>query len=60
MIIAEAVRIAVEHRANLLLAEMLGAAIYHRASVRVTPNNIGKTWDPVIQSAGIDFAAVDL
>lgn len=58
--VADAVRVAVEHRANLLLAELMGAAIYHRASVRVAKANVGKTWGAAMRSAGVDFAAVDI
>jgi len=55
----EAVSVAIEHGANLLLAELVGAAIHHRASVRITPRNMGRTWDAVMEAAGVDFATVD-
>lgn len=54
----EAVDIAVRHAANLLLAELLGAAKHHRAAVRVTPANEGKSWAALMQAEGIDFAVV--
>lgn len=55
----EAVSVAFEHGANLLLAELLGAAVHHRASVRITPRNEGRTWAGVMKAAGVDFATVD-
>ena len=57
--IDEAVRAANEHGANLLLAELVGAAVHHRASVRVTPGNLGRTWAAVIGAAGVNFATLD-
>lgn len=55
----EAVSVAIERGANLLLAELVGAAVHHRASVRVTPRNEGRTWPAVMEGAGIDFATFD-
>jgi hypothetical protein len=55
----EAVTIAIERGANLLLAELVGAAVHHRASVRITPRNEGRTWAGVMGAAGVDFATVD-
>lgn len=48
------------HRANLLLAELMGAAVHHGAAVRVTPANQGRTWAHLMEAEGIDFATVDL
>jgi len=56
----ESVRMAGSHRANLLLAELMGAAAHHGAAVRVTPANQGKTWAHLMEAEGIDFATVDL
>jgi hypothetical protein len=58
--IDEAVRVAATHRANLLLAELTGAAAHHDAAVRVTPANQGKTWRQLMDTEGIDFAIVDV
>jgi hypothetical protein len=55
----EAVTIANERGANLLLAELAGAAVHHRACVRITPRNAGRTWAGVMRAAGVDFATVD-
>lgn len=52
------VRIAVETGANLLLAELAGAAAHHRAAVRVTRGNVGRSWPAVMEAEGIDFATV--
>jgi hypothetical protein len=54
-----AVSVAIEGGANLLLAELVGAAVHHRASVRVTPRNEGRTWTAVMEAAGVDFATFD-
>lgn len=54
----EAVAVAVEHGANLLLAELVGAARHHRAAVRVSERNVGRAWPAVMEAAEIDFAAV--
>ena len=57
--IDEAVSVAIERGANLLLAELVGAALHHRASVRITPRNEGRTWAAVMEAAGIDYATFD-
>lgn len=56
----EAVRMAVVHHANLLLAETLGAALHHGASVRVTEANVGRTWSSAMEAEGIDFGSTHL
>lgn len=57
--IEDAVQVAVAHRANLLLAELVGAALHHRAAVRVTPQNEGKNWAQLMETAGVDFSTVE-
>lgn len=57
--IDEAMTVAIEHGANLLLSELVGAAVHHRASVRITPRNEGRRWAGVMETAGVDFAIVD-
>ncbi len=57
--VEEAVNVALEHTANLLLAELVGAAVHHRAAVRVTPPNQGRGWPPLMQEAGVDFATLE-
>lgn len=56
----EAVSVAIEGGANLLLAELVGAAVHHRAAVRITPRNEGRTWAAVMAAAGVDFATLDV
>lgn len=56
----EAVRIANEHGANLLLAELVGAAVHHHAAVRVTPGNVGTTWAAVMAASTVSFGTVDV
>lgn len=55
----EAGSVAVQGSANLLLAELVGAAIHHKAAVRITPANEGRTWVAVMDAAGVDFATID-
>lgn len=57
--IDEAVQVAISHRANLLLAELVGAAAHHRAVIRVTPANQGKKWVQLMAAEGIDFATIE-
>jgi hypothetical protein len=56
--LAEAVEAASTYRANLLLAELVGAAGHHQASVRVAAGNAGRSWASVFGEAGLDFATV--
>jgi len=55
----EAVGFAARHRTNLLLSELAGAALYHRAAIRVTPANQGRNWSDLMNDEGIDFATVE-
>ncbi|MDQ6727362.1 MAG: hypothetical protein M3066_14525 [Actinomycetota bacterium] len=57
--VEEAVSVAIERGANLLLAELVGAAVHHGCSVRITPRNMGRTWPAVMEAAGVNFATVD-
>ncbi len=56
--IDETVRVAVVHQTNLLLAEVLGAAVRHRASVRITEAHLGRTWSAGMEAEHVDFATV--
>lgn len=47
------------HGVNLLLAELLGAASTHRAAVRVVAANVGRGWEALMTSEGIDFQIVE-
>ena len=55
-----AVAVSGRRPANLLLAELVGAAVHHRAAVRVTTANCGRTWPGVMAAEGIDFETIDL
>jgi len=57
--IAEAIRIVTSYRANLLLAELVGAALHHRAAIRVTPGNAGRSWAEIMEAEGVDFATLE-
>ncbi len=50
----------ITHRANLLLAELVGAAVHHQAAVRVATANVGRTWAQVMEAEHVDFASLDL
>jgi hypothetical protein len=54
------VRVAVEHHANLLLAELAGAAVHHGAAVRISAANLGRDWPAVMRAERIDFTTVDV
>jgi len=56
---ATAVEVAVRHRANFLLAELVGAAVTHGAAVRVTRANAGRTWADVMQAHALDFRTLE-
>lgn len=56
--LAEAAAIANRHAANLLLAELVGAALHHRAAVRVTSANCGRAWPAIMAAEGVDFATI--
>jgi len=56
---AEAVEVAVRHRANFLLAELAGTAVHHGAAVRVTPANIGKARADVFRHEDVDLQAIE-
>ncbi len=58
--IDETVRVAAEHGANLLLAELVGAAVHHEAAVRVTLGNEGRLWRSVMDDRAVNFATVDV
>jgi len=55
----QAVGVAARRRANVLLAELAGAALRHRAAIRVTPANQGRTWPDLMDAEGIDFGTVE-
>ena len=55
----EAVHVGINHGANLLLAELVGAAVHHHAAVRITPGNEGRTWAAVMATNSVAFATVD-
>ena len=56
--IEDSVRVAGTYGANLLLAELVGAAVYHQAPIRVSAANAGSTWARVMDAEGVDFGTV--
>lgn len=57
---AEAATAAVAHHANLLLAELVGAARHYGASVRVTQANAGRRWPSTFSAEDVDFATIQV
>lgn len=58
--IDRSVRVAITYQANLLLADLVGAAVHHEAAVRVSSANAGTTWARVMEAEGVDFSTVEL
>jgi len=56
----DTVRVALTHRANLLLAELVGAAVSRQASIRLTRANVGRSWPAVMEAEGVDLAIIDV
>jgi hypothetical protein len=56
----ESVAAAVNHGANLLLAELIGAARHYDAAIRVTSANRGQSWNRVMEAERLDFDSVDV
>ena len=52
--------VARRHGANLLLTELVGAALRHGAAVRVTAGNVGRSWEGVMAAEGIDLEVVEV
>jgi hypothetical protein len=55
----QAVGFAARHRTNLLLSDLAGAELHHRAAIRVTPANQGKAWSDLMNGEDIDFVTVE-
>jgi hypothetical protein len=55
----QAVRVGMDHGANRLLADLVGAAVHHHAVVRVMRGNVGRTWASVMAAKDVSFATVD-
>lgn len=58
--VGAAVDVATRHGANLLLAELVGAARHHGATVRVTGANLGRTWAAVLEAEGVELDVVEM
>jgi hypothetical protein len=56
----DTIRVAVAHTANLLLAELVGAAVHHHAAIRVTRANQGRSWARVMEGESVDFATINV
>lgn len=51
--------LAVKHRLNLLAAELVGAALVHSATVRLSAPNVGRHWPEVMAEEGVELEVVD-
>jgi hypothetical protein len=50
--------LAIEHRLNLLTAELVAAAQVHRAEVVLTERNVGRRWPGLFDELGITLTIV--
>jgi len=55
---AEAAQVGFNHGANLLLAELVGAALRHGAAIRMSEGNVGRAWPAVMTAESVDFAVL--
>ncbi len=53
-----AASLAIEHRLNLLTAELLAAAQVHEAEVVLTKRNVGKRWPGLFEELGLTLTIV--
>lgn len=53
-----AATLAIEHRLNLLTAELLAAAQVHRAEVVLTERNVGRRWPGLFEELGLTLTVV--
>lgn len=55
---AHAARLAIDHRLNLLTAELVASAQVHDAGVVLSEGNVGRTWPALFASLGVPLAVV--
>ncbi len=53
-----AAALAIEHRLNLLTAELFAAAQVHQAAVVLTERNVGRRWPALFEELGISLTVV--
>jgi hypothetical protein len=55
---ARAARLSIEHRLNLLTAELLAAAAHHGAEIALWHRNVGKRWPGLFEELGLTLTIV--
>lgn len=58
LVTAVAAALAIEHRLNLLTAELMAAALAHEAEVVLTERNVGRRWPGLCDELGITLTVV--
>lgn len=53
-----AARLSIDHRLNLLTAELVAAAQVHRAEIVLSAGNVGRRWPDLFASLGIPLTVV--
>lgn len=55
----EAAGLARRHRLNLLATELVAAARARRATVWLSPGNVGRSWPEVFEAEGVDWQILE-
>ena len=55
---ASAAELAVRHGLNLLAAELVACAVHYRAELRLSAENVGRTWADVVAAEGVALRIV--
>jgi hypothetical protein len=58
LVTTTAATLAIEHRLNLLTAELMAAAQVHQAEVVLTERNVGRRWPGLFEELGITLTVV--
>lgn len=53
-----AAAVAVRHGLNLLAAELVAAAMHHRATIALSSSNVGRAWPEVFAAEGLELRLV--
>lgn len=54
----QAAELAIGHRLNLLVAELLAAATHHRATVALSEGNVGRSWPALFEDRGVPLEVI--
>lgn len=58
LVVLPAARLAIDHRLNLLTAELVAAAVVHDAEVVLSERNVGRRWPALFAELGITLTVV--